>query len=115
MMRVLDADTAIADVVREANAAGRPIAIVPAGDDKADSIARFGEVLGFPDWFGHNLDALFDCLLQHYHRAPDSELVWDGTAGLRERDASAFERIRLVLTDAERESPALSVTLVDRV
>ncbi len=114
-MRTLGDDTAIADLVREANAAGRPIAIVPAGEDKADSIARFGEVLGFPDWFGHNLDALFDCLLQRYHRAPGSELVWDGTAGLRERDAAAFDRIRQVLSDAEGECPALSVTILDRV
>ncbi|HET7760895.1 MAG TPA: barstar family protein [Phycicoccus sp.] len=114
-MRTLGQETAIADVVREAHAAGRAIAIVPAGDDKADSIARFGEVLGFPDWFGHNLDALFDCLLQRYRRAPESELVWDGTAGLRERDAPAFDRIRQVLSDAEAECPALSVTILDRM
>jgi RNAse (barnase) inhibitor barstar len=114
-MRTLGQETIIADVVREARAAGRAIAVVPAGDDKADSIARFGEVLGFPDWFGHNLDALFDCLLQRYHGAPDSELVWDGTAGLREREASAFDRIRQVLSDAETECPALSVTILDRV
>jgi RNAse (barnase) inhibitor barstar len=114
-MRTLGAGTPITDIVREARAAGRPIAIVPAGDDRADSIVRFGEVLGFPDWFGHNLDALFDCLLQHYRRAPESELVWDGTAGLRERDGSAFDPIRQVLSDAEGECPTLSVTILDRV
>lgn len=114
-MRELGADTAIAEVVREANAAGRAIDIVPAGEDKADSIGRFGEVLDFPDWFGHNLDALFDCLLQRYHRAPESELVWDGTVGLRERDESAFVRIRQVLSDAEAECAALSVTIIDRI
>ncbi len=41
--------------------------------DKATLLARFASALQFPDWFGHNWDALADCLTdlswltaQHY-------------------------------------------------
>ena len=30
--------------------------------DKATLLARFASALQFPDWFGHNWDALSDCL-----------------------------------------------------
>ena len=30
--------------------------------DKADLLRRFAEAFRFPDWFGHNWDALADCL-----------------------------------------------------
>jgi len=30
--------------------------------DKATLLARFAAALHFPDWFGHNWDALSDCL-----------------------------------------------------
>ena len=30
--------------------------------DKKDLHARIAAALGFPDWYGHNLDALMDCL-----------------------------------------------------
>ena len=114
-MRMLSADNAIGDVVREARAAGKAVDVVPAGADKADSIARFGEALNFPDWFGHNLDALFDALRDRYRDAPATELVWDGTATLRESEATAFDQIRQVLADAEDECPALTVAILDRV
>ena len=30
--------------------------------DKAELLARIARTLRFPDWFGHNWDALADCL-----------------------------------------------------
>ena len=30
--------------------------------DKDELHARIAEALDFPDWYGHNLDALMDCL-----------------------------------------------------
>ena len=30
--------------------------------DKKELHARIADALGFPDWYGHNLDALMDCL-----------------------------------------------------
>jgi len=55
------------------------VAVVRGGWHKADAIAQFGEVLGFPNWFGHNLDALADLLPDDAQRRARVEgwwLVW---------------------------------------
>ena len=83
MTTVLGPDTEIAPLVRSLRAEGS-VALVPAGADKAETLARFGEALGFPDWYGLNYDAMFDCLLQHVHDAEGVvQVVWDGTAAPR--------------------------------
>jgi RNAse (barnase) inhibitor barstar len=33
-------------------------------DSKEDLLGRVAAALAFPDWFGHNWDALFDCLVE---------------------------------------------------
>ena len=40
--------------------------------DEASLFARIAQALAFPDWFGHNWDALADCL---------SDMEWQGEAG----------------------------------
>ena len=65
MMRHLGRETRIAEVVRGERAAGRQVEVVPAGADKTESLRLFAEVLGFPSYFGHNLDALADSLTDH--------------------------------------------------
>ena len=60
------------------------------------------QTLDFPDWYGHNLDALFDCLTEL--EAPVRLILknwddgWDYAAGFR----SVFE-------DAQSENPDLTV------
>ena len=41
---------------------GRRRVVVPAAAAKREVLAAFGEALGFPDYYGANLDALNDCL-----------------------------------------------------
>ncbi|WP_367131285.1 barstar family protein [Saccharothrix sp. HUAS TT1] len=46
---------------------------------KQDAIAAIADALSFPDWFGHNLDALYDCLTDlSWLPAGEHVLVWEG-------------------------------------
>lgn len=114
MTTVLGPGTEIAPLVRSLRAEG-PVALVPAGADKAETLARFGEALHFPDWYGLNYDAMFDCLLQHVHDAEGVvQVVWDGTALLRAEHPDVYATVLRILADAEGEKPRLRVTVVDR-
>jgi hypothetical protein len=46
---------------------------------KSEAIAAIAEALSFPDWFGHNLDALHDSLVDLSWLPPGEHvLVWEG-------------------------------------
>ncbi|MBM6402539.1 barstar family protein [Phycicoccus sonneratiae] len=116
MSTVLGPATDLGALVRRLRGQGA-VHVVPAGVDKAETLARFGEALHFPDWYGLNYDALFDCLLQHVHDAAGGapvHLVWDGVTALREAHPEVYEMVRRILGDAEDEKPRLRVTVVDR-
>jgi RNAse (barnase) inhibitor barstar len=59
-------------------------------DDKAQMLADIGKTLTFPDWFGHNFDALADCLADMAWQPADGYLVLlehcDGIHGKAESD-----------------------------
>lgn len=67
----------------------------------AEAMAAIAVALWFPDYFGHNLDALYDCLTD-LTWLPEGEhlLIWSRSAVLREADPAAYEAIRSVLADA---------------
>jgi RNAse (barnase) inhibitor barstar len=58
--------------------------------DKAELLDAIGKALSFPDWFGHNFDALADCLSDMAWRPADGYFVLlqhcDGIHGLAEAD-----------------------------
>jgi RNAse (barnase) inhibitor barstar len=115
MTQVLGPDTAIGPLVRSLQAEGVDVHVVPAGTDKAESLRVFGEVLGFPDWYGHNLDALYDCLLDLVAASDvPVHVVWDGTASLRAGHPDVFDAVLSVLEDAEGEQATFTATVVDR-
>ncbi|HQR26900.1 MAG TPA: barstar family protein [Nocardioides sp.] len=61
------------------------------GETKKEFLAAVGEALGFPEWYGRNLDALADCLREV--RAEESRgtlLLWDGWGPFARRDPTAF-------------------------
>ena len=62
-------------------------------------LARF---LNFPEWYGHNLDALFDCMTELPSPTRLHLSSWDPAASW----ASGFET---VLTDAQQSCPDLKV------
>ena len=67
----------------------------------AEAMAAIAEALSFPEYFGHNLDALYDCLTDLAWLPPGEHLlVWTRSSVLRNADPAAYEAIRAVLVDA---------------
>ena len=59
-------------------------------DTKPAFLAAVGETLGFPDWYGHNFDALADCLHDIGAGTDGVVLLWEGWATLARADEKAF-------------------------
>lgn len=69
--------------------------------DKMSALDAIAAAMDFPDYFGRNLDALHDCLLD-LSWLPEGEhvLVWRDSHVLRDADQRAYLGIRSVLSDA---------------
>jgi Barstar (barnase inhibitor) len=101
----------VADVRHTVEHAGWHFAEVDGwhGDTKADFLRAVGEALGFPQHYGHNFDALADCLADVV--AGDSNgwlLLWDGWGPLAREEPRAFSVALSVLggrVNAERGGP----------
>lgn len=63
-------------------------------------------LLPLPDYYGNNLDALYDCLTD----LSETQLIVTHTGSA---DVS-FSRVRQVLLDAEEENPGLCVHLLEK-
>lgn len=57
-----------------------------ASQNKTEMLARIASALDFPDWFGHNWDALADCLSDLAWLPPDTArvFVFEGCSGHEE-------------------------------
>jgi len=87
--------------------------VVDGGTTRAEVLARFADVLDFPEWFGGNLDALMDCLRDVADRHEDPwTLVW--APGDTEPDGGADPGVLGVLSSLEEEYPGVSVVVADR-
>jgi len=91
--------------------------------DKMAALDAIAAALSFPDWFGRNLDALYDCLTDlSWLPYGEHVLVWAGSDLLKQADPKSYLAIRSVLSDAERalapggdraDSRRLTVALAD--
>jgi RNAse (barnase) inhibitor barstar len=69
-----------------------------------EALRRLGEALSFPDWYGANFDALFDCLTDPESLPGTGHLLFvDGAATLRLGDPKAFATLLDVLQAAAGE------------
>ncbi|TCP54875.1 barstar (barnase inhibitor) [Tamaricihabitans halophyticus] len=69
--------------------------------DKVGALEAISAALSFPDYFGGNLDALYDCLRDlSWLQAGEHVLIWVGAEGLRAADPKAFSAIEGTLRDA---------------
>lgn len=71
---------------------------------KSAALAEIGNVLDFPDYYGCNLDALFECLTDLSWLPPGGvRLIWTDAGVLQAVDRTAYRAIVATLHDAEEE------------
>ena len=108
------ADASPAAIERVAERAGWTVATVAVPDvvDKRSVLAAFQDALGFPDWFGRNLDAFADSL-RDVATEPGTLVVWHGAERLAEADPQAYRAMLTILRDrATAGGPARMLTLL---
>lgn len=99
---------------REAVLDGETAYQLRAPASKQQAIEGIANAMRFPSWFGGNLDALFDCLIDLSWLGEGTHvLVWTGTRTLADADPAAYEAIRTTVEDALAESSSLRVALID--
>lgn len=72
-------------------------------DSRSELHRTLAETLDFPEWYGHNLDALYDLLTA---RRVDTHLVFENWTP----SSPALKGLKQVLSDAEDSNPHLTVT-----
>ncbi len=72
--------------------------------------SRLSEALLLPEWYGNNLDALYDCLTDLHTETAILLLQFDA---LRQELGNYAEGVRRVLRDASWETPMLHVHLFE--
>lgn len=83
---------------------------------KDEALEAIGVALNFPAWYGRNLDALYDCLVDLSWQGPGEHvLVWAGHRQLEAVDSEGYRAVLAVLDDAASASAErpLSVLLAD--
>lgn len=93
-------------VAAELRGAGWRVGVVDGPESRVDALEAIGEALGFPEWYGHNLDALWDCLTD---LDGPTVLVWTRWSRLALRRPDDWARVLEVLTDRTIEDPAFAV------
>jgi RNAse (barnase) inhibitor barstar len=100
----------------EARGRGALAHVVGPVTSKADALDAIGVAMDFPPWYGRNLDALYDCLVDlSWQPAGAHVLVWSGHRQLEIADPDGYRAVLAVLDDAAAASSerSLSVVLAD--
>lgn len=109
---VPDATRALA----EARERGASAHLVGPVTSKAEALDAIGAALCFPDWYGRNLDALYDCLADlSWLPAGEHVVVWRGHRELEVADPTAYQAVLAALDDATAATSTrpFSVLLAD--
>lgn len=96
----------IADLIAGAEAAGCLVQHVDlrGARNRDETLEAIGRSLGFPEWFGHNWDALADCLLDLGWRPAEGYVViLEHCDGLHARAEADFVTLMQVFQNAANE------------
>ncbi|ASO22130.1 RNAse (barnase) inhibitor barstar [Actinoalloteichus hoggarensis] len=110
----------VVEAIEQAQAAGAWAHVLD-GRELADStevIDAIARLLAFPETFGRNLDALYDCLTDlSWLDEGEHRLVWVDPASLADRAPADFSRVRRAVLDAAERGESggrrLSVVFVE--
>ncbi len=79
--------------------------------EKAELLARLAKALGFPAWFGHNWDALADCVTDlGWRPAVGYVLILENAAELQQVQPEVFDTALAILADASAAWKARGAT-----
>ena len=81
---------------------GWRVAELTGGATKAEVLSKIAEALEFPDWFGHNLDALWDCLTD---LTEPTVLIWHGWEDFAVQQSRDWAALLRVLTERTGQRP----------
>lgn len=110
---VTDATSAL-EQARQRGAHAYLVGPVTSKEQALDAIAS---AMSFPSWYGRNLDALYDCLIDlSWQPAGEQVLVWAGHRQLAQADPDAYRAVVGVLRDAAAawSGRPLTVVLAER-
>lgn len=71
-------------------------------DNRRNAHSYLREALSFPDYYGNNLDALFDCLTD----LPETQVQFVNT----ENAPEYFQKVLRVFRDVAKRNPQLTIT-----
>ena len=80
---------------------------------KKELMELIGQELGFPEYYGKNLDALYDCLSEI---GEPTEVAFEGVCECRESSAEMeeyLEKLARVLEDATGENENLTFVMIE--
>lgn len=109
---VPDAGRALA----HARARGAATHVIGRVTSMAEALDAIGAAMNFPAWYGRNLDALYDCLVDLSWQPPGEHvLIWTGYQDFEAADSDGYRAVVSVLDDAAAASSErpLSVLLAD--
>ncbi|MCA1835476.1 MAG: barstar family protein [Actinobacteria bacterium] len=82
----------------------------------AEALDAIGAAMNFPAWYGRNLDALYDCLVDlSWLPLGEHVLIWTGYQEFEAADPEGYRAVVSVLDEAAAVSPGrpLSVLLAE--
>lgn len=98
-----------ADLARRLQARGWTTGTLDRAYDRRAVLQGIGQALSFPDYYGSNLDALWDCLTDL--TAPTA-LIWMGWQDFAVHHADDWAKLRHLLGDRVTQEPPFAVVLV---
>ena len=78
--------------------------------DRGEFHALLKEALEFPQWYGENLDALYDCLTD---LSEDIEVTFTGWEALTRQLGSYADRAKTAMGYAQRRNPHFKASFLD--